>query len=64
MRRLETVLPLVAVIAILTIVGVNTKTALAGIAIGGVAIALGARKTVENLLGGVFLPERSGAHSE
>jgi MscS family membrane protein len=34
---------------------VNTKTALAGLGIGGVALALGAQKTVENLLGGVFL---------
>jgi len=46
---------LVAVFAILTIVGVDTKTALAGLGIGGVALALGAQKTVENLLGGVFL---------
>ena len=54
--RLAKVLILViAVIAILTIVGVNTKTALAGLGIGGVALALGAQKTVENLLGGVFL---------
>jgi MscS family membrane protein len=34
---------------------VNTKTALAGVGIGGVAIAFGAQKTVENLLGGIFL---------
>ena len=55
-ERLAKVLVLViAVIAILTIVGVNTKTALAGLGIGGVALALGAQKTVENLLGGVFL---------
>jgi MscS family membrane protein len=55
-ERLAKVLILViAVIAILTIVGVNTKTALAGLGIGGVALALGAQKTVENLLGGVFL---------
>jgi len=45
----------VAVFAILTIIGVDTTTALAGVGIGGVALALGAQKTVENLLGGVFL---------
>src|SRR5262249_44113923 len=36
-------------------VGVDTKTALAGLGIGGVAVAFGAQKTVENLLGGIFL---------
>jgi MscS family membrane protein len=45
----------VAVFSILNIAGVDTKTALAGVGIGGIAIALGAQKTVENLLGGVFL---------
>jgi len=43
------------VITILTLLGVETKTALAGVGIGGIAIALGAQKTVENLLGGIFL---------
>lgn len=45
----------VAIMAILTIVGVDTKTALAGLGIVGVALALGAQRTVENLLGGLFL---------
>jgi MscS family membrane protein len=45
----------VAGLAILTVLGVDTKTALAGLGIGGVALALGAQKSVENLLGGVFL---------
>jgi MscS family membrane protein len=44
-----------AVMAILVIVGVDTSTALAGLGIGGVALALGGQKTVENLLGGIFL---------
>jgi MscS family membrane protein len=34
---------------------VNTTAALAGLGIGGLAIALGARRTVENLLGGISL---------
>lgn len=54
-RLLRVVIILVAIFSILTIVGVDTKTALAGVGIGGVAIAFGAQKTVENLLGGIFL---------
>ena len=54
-RVLNVIIALIAVFAILTIAGVDTKTALAGVGIGGVAIAFGAQKTVENLLGGVFL---------
>ena len=54
-RMAKAVVVLIAVFAILTIVGVNTRTALAGLGIGGVALALGAQKTVENLLGGFFL---------
>ena len=54
-RLLKAFVVVVAVFAILTIFGVNTKTALAGLGIGGVALALGAQRTVENLLGGVFL---------
>ena len=54
-RLLKVLVVVVAILAILTIAGVNTKTALAGLGIGGVALALGAQKTVENFLGGVFL---------
>jgi MscS family membrane protein len=54
-RLLKVLLVIVAIFIILTIVGVDTKTALAGLGIGGVALALGAQKTIENLLGGVFL---------
>ena len=54
-RLLRVAITLVAIFSILTIIGVNTKTALAGVGIGGVAIAFGAQKTVENLLGGIFL---------
>jgi MscS family membrane protein len=54
-RLLKALVVVVAILAILTIVGVNTKTALAGLGIGGVALALGAQRTVENFLGGVFL---------
>jgi MscS family membrane protein len=54
-RVFNAVLAIVAIFTILTIAGVDTKTALAGVGIGGVAVAFGAQKSVENLLGGVFL---------
>jgi MscS family membrane protein len=54
-RLLKALVVVVAILAILTIAGVNTRTALAGLGIGGVALALGAQRTVENFLGGVFL---------
>src|SRR5688572_2957553 len=51
----KVVLTLIAIFAILTIAGVDTTTALAGLGIGGIALALGAQKSVENFLGSVFL---------
>lgn len=54
-RFVDVLIVLVALFTVLTVVGVDTTTALAGVGIGGIAIALGAQKTVENLLGGVFL---------
>jgi MscS family membrane protein len=44
-----------AIFAILKIAGVDTSTAIAGVGLGGIALALGAQKSVENLIGGVFL---------
>jgi MscS family membrane protein len=54
-RVCKTMVVLLAIFLLLTIAGVDTSTALAGVGLGGVAIALGAQKSVENLLGGVFL---------
>jgi len=54
-RVFKVLIVLIAVLIILKIIGVDTKTALAGVGIGGVAVALGAQKSVENLLGGIFL---------
>jgi MscS family membrane protein len=51
----KVVVVLVAIFVVLSIAGVDTSTALAGVGLTGVAVALGAQKTVENLLGGVFL---------
>jgi MscS family membrane protein len=54
-RLLNVLLTIAAAFAILTVVGVDTKTALTGLGIGGIAVAFGAQKTVENLLGGILL---------
>ena len=54
-RVCKSLLVMLAIFAALTIAGVDTATALAGLGIGGVAVALGAQKSVENLLGGIFL---------
>jgi MscS family membrane protein len=54
-RVSKAIIVMVAIFVVLTIAGVDTTTALAGVGLGGVAIALGAQKSVENLLGGVFL---------
>ena len=54
-RLMNVVIVVVAIFAILTVLGVDTKTALAGVGIGGVAVALGAQKSIENILGGIFL---------
>ena len=54
-RLVKALVAIVAVFGVLMLVGVDAKTALAGLGIGGVALALGAQKTVENLLGGIFL---------
>jgi len=56
MQRLNRIVLLtIAVVAALAIFGLNVKTTLAGLGIGGLAIALAAQKTLENLIGGVSL---------
>ena len=55
-RRLShIVIFLVAVIGAFALLGVNVTAALAGLGIGGLAVALGAQKTLENVIGGVSL---------
>lgn len=54
-RVFNVVVILAAIFLSLTAIGVDTTTALTGVGIGGVALALGARKTLENVLGGVSL---------
>ncbi len=56
MQRLNRiVLLIIALVAALAIFGFNVKTTLAGLGIGGLAIALAAQKSLENLIGGVSL---------
>jgi MscS family membrane protein len=45
----------IAMVAALAILGLNVTTTLAGLGIGGLAVALAAQKTLENLIGGVSL---------
>ena len=54
-RVVKVLVVLVAVLVVLALSGVDPGTALAGVGIAGVAVALGAQKSVENLLGAVFL---------
>ena len=54
-RLLKVLLTIAAIFAALTVAGVDTKTALTGLGIGGIAVAFGAQKTIENLLGAILL---------
>jgi MscS family membrane protein len=50
---LKLLLFLIAILAVLSEWGYNTTTIMAGLGVGGLAIALAAQKTIENLFGGV-----------
>ncbi len=52
-RLLKALIVIIAAFAVLGALGFNLSTALAGIGIGGIAIAFAAQKTLENLFGGV-----------
>ena len=54
-RLLKVLIGVVSVLVMLAIGGFDIKTALAGLGIVGFAVALGAQKTVENILGGMLL---------
>ena len=63
MQRLTRILMLiVAVVAAMALFGIDVKTTLAGLGIGGLAIALGAQKTLENIVGGVSLLMDKAVH--
>jgi len=52
-RIVKAVIFVVAILGILSALGFNMSTALAGLGIGGIAIAFAAQKTLENLFGGI-----------
>ena len=52
-RILKALIFLLGIFAVLSSLGFNMSTALAGLGIGGLAIGFGAQKTIENLFGGV-----------
>jgi MscS family membrane protein len=54
-KAAKVVIVVLAVLAALQNIGVNVTGVLAGLGIGGLAVALAAQKTVENLFGGVTL---------
>lgn len=54
-RMVQALIIIIAIVVVLILMGVESKTALAGLGFLGVALALGAQKTVENLLGGIFM---------
>ena len=63
MQRLNRIVLLtIALLVALAIFGLNVKTTLAGLGIGGLAIALAAQKTLENLIGGVSLLMDKAVH--
>jgi MscS family membrane protein len=52
-RLLKAFVVIIALLAIFGILGFNLTTLLAGLGIGGIAIAFAAQKTLENLFGGI-----------
>jgi MscS family membrane protein len=52
-RLIKAAVIVMAVLSVLSSLGFNMTTALAGLGIGGIAIGFGAQKTIENLFGGV-----------
>jgi MscS family membrane protein len=52
-RLIKALVMILAVLAILGSIGFNLTTVLAGLGIGGIAIAFAAQKTLENLFGGI-----------
>lgn len=49
------VILLIGVLGVLGTLGVNVSAAVAGLGVGGIAVALAAQKSLENLLGGISL---------
>jgi MscS family membrane protein len=54
-RFVKAVALLIALLCVLGTLGVNVTAAVAGLGVGGIAVALAAQKTIENLFGGITL---------
>ena len=54
-RFAKLVILLIGTLGVLGSLGVNVSAAVAGLGVGGIAVALAAQKTIENLFGGVSL---------
>jgi MscS family membrane protein len=52
-QMLKVSLYMIAILSIVSAWGYNTSTILAGLGVGGIAVALAAQKTIENLFGGI-----------
>ena len=54
-RATDILIAFIGIILILHYFGVNTSAALAGLGVGGIAVALAAQKTLENVIGGLSI---------
>jgi MscS family membrane protein len=54
-RLLQAVALLIGVLAVLQSVGINLTPVLAGLGVGGIAVALASQRTLENLFGGMMV---------
>ncbi len=54
-RMLKMAIVIAAALSILYLAGLDLSAALAGLGIGGIAVALAAQKTIENLFGGISI---------
>jgi MscS family membrane protein len=61
-RLIRVLILLIGVVGAFAVLGLDVKATLAGVGIGGLALALGAQKTLENVLGGVSLLMDKAVH--
>jgi MscS family membrane protein len=61
-RLLQALALIVGVLALLQSVGINVTPVLAGLGVGGIAVALASQKTLENLFGGMTVIGDSPVH--
>ncbi len=54
-RFAKIVIVVIGILGVLGTMGVNVSAAVAGLGVGGIAVALAAQKTIENLFGGITL---------